>query len=345
MLLAYLGAGIRLEVARTRSWGPRSDVNAPSRGASIDVADFEAAVVAHRRELEVHCYRMLGSMHDAEDALQETWIAAWRGLPGFEGRSSLRTWLYRIATRCCIRRARDAQRRLLSWEHASATSPDDDLGEPHHEPMWVEPFPTGPEDAAIDRDTIALAYVAALQHLPPNQRAVLVLRDVLTFSAAEVSAMLDASPAAVNSALQRARATLAARQPLRGLPASTVTAAERNAVRAFMAAWEAADVAALAAAVSADVAFTMPPIPAWFDGRDDVCDFVVGRTWTSPWRLLAVESNRQPAVACYQLDGSVHRLGAVNVLAVRAGRVCWIAGFVEPRVVATFGLPPTVQAG
>jgi RNA polymerase sigma-70 factor (TIGR02960 family) len=294
---------------------------------------------------------MLGSSTDAEDALQDALLAAWRAMPGFEGRSSLRTWLFRITTNACLRLASRRPPRLLSPDHGPARSDVHDLGEPVAGPVWLEPFldegPAAGEDldpatAVLRREGVELAFVAALQHLPATQRAVLLLRDVLAFSAAETAEALGTSVASANSALQRARATLAERRPERSQQTELAALGEsgRQAlVTAFVAAWERADVPALVELLSADARFTMPPLPAWFDGRDDVARFLAERVFAAPWRLVPVEVNAQVAFGCYQSDGSAWRLGAVNVLAVRDGLVSWIAGFVDPAALCTFGLP------
>ena len=312
---------------------------------------FAALVEPHRRELLAHGYRMLGSSTDAEDALQEALLAAWRALPGFEGRSSLRTWLFRITTNACLRLASRRPPRLLSPDLGPARSDVHDLGEPVLGPVWLEPFlvddATAGEDldpatAVLRRESVELAFVAALQHLPATQRAVLLLRDVLAFSAAETAEALDTSVASANSALQRARATLAERRPDRSQQtelAALGEAGRRALVAAFVAAWERADVPALVELLSADAQFTMPPLPAWFDGREDVTRFLAERVFAAPWRLVPLEVNGQVAFACYQSDGSVWRLGAVNVLAVREGLVSWIAGFVDPSALRTSWLP------
>jgi RNA polymerase sigma-70 factor (TIGR02960 family) len=320
---------------------------------------FERLVSGHRRELQAHCYRMLGSLPDAEDALQETLVAAWRGIGDFEQRSSLRTWLYRIATNSCLRMLRRRPPRVLSWDHGPPRSPSDDVGSPVTTTAWLDPWPgdltpdpvehSDPAAAYDLRESVELAYVAALQQLPANQRAVLVLRDVLAFSAAETAEALDTSVASVNSALQRARKTLAERGPRRSQQAelTSISAqrpqAERALVADFVAAWERADVPAIVRLLSEDVRFTMPPLPAWFDGRDDVAGFLSEQVFATPWRLVPITANAQPAFGCYQAQGEEFRLGAVNILNLRDGQIAWIAAFVDPQVTARFGLPPTYK--
>ncbi len=312
---------------------------------------FAEVVEPYRRELAAHAYRMLGSSVDAEDAVQEALLAAWRALPGFQGRSSLRTWLFRITTNACLRLASKRPPRLLSPDHGPPRSDVHDLGDPVPGPVWLEPFTGAPvpqeEDldpaaAVLRRESVELAFVAALQHLPANQRAVLLLRDVLAFSASETAEALGTSVPSANSALQRARAALARRRPERSQQAEFAAlgeAARRSLVEAFVAAWERADVPALVDLLAADVQFTMPPLPAWFAGRGDVARFLAERVFATPWRLVPLEVNGQVAFACYQGDGTGYRLGAVNVLSLHDGAVTWIAGFLDPRALSALGLP------
>jgi RNA polymerase sigma-70 factor (TIGR02960 family) len=319
----------------------RSEADVLAAARSGDADAFEQLVARHRSELRAHCYRMLGSPHDAEDAVQETLVAAWRGLAGFEQRSSLRAWLYRIATNCCLRQLKRRPPRMLSWDHGPARSPADDIGEFRSEP-WLEPWPDDPADAYEQRESIELAYVAALQHLPASQRAVLILREVLAFSAAEVASMLDTTVASVNSALQRARKTLAERGPRRSQQAERAAMAqdrERELIDAFVAAWERSDVPAIVELLTEDVRFTMPPLPAWYDGRDAVAGFMAQRMFEAPWRLVPITANGQPAFGCYQWDGEAYTLGAVNVVSLRGGRISWLAGFLDPAVHTLFELP------
>jgi RNA polymerase sigma-70 factor (TIGR02960 family) len=299
---------------------------------------FAALVAPHRHELRVHCYRMLGSAADADDALQESLLAAWRGLAGFEGRSSLRAWLYRIATNCSLRMAEARKRqRLLSWDHGPPRSPDDDLGVVEAGP-WLEPW-TDPDTAYERAESISLAYVAALQHLPPNQRAVLILREVLDFSAAEVAEVLDTSVASVNSALQRARATVASRVPARDDVTAATAEQEQRALAAFVDAFERRDVDALVSLLAEDVRFTMPPLPAWFDGIAAVGGFFAHRVFATPWRAIEVRANGQPALACYQESDGVFRLSALDVLTFSAGEITWIASFLDPVMLSRLGVP------
>lgn len=301
----------------------------------LEKADFEARVGSYRGELRAYCYRMLGSVHDADDALQETLLGAWRGLSGFEGRSSLRSWLYQIATNACLRGIEQRRRRMLPSE-ASPPSTGVDVDAVVEGPAWLEPYP----DASYElKESVELAFVAALQHLPPNQRAVLILREVLGFSAAEAAELLDTTVAAINSTLQRARDSVEGKIP----PISQQTtlralgeAGERALVEAYVTAWGRADTNALIHLLTEDVCFTMPPIPTWFDGRTAVARFFRERVFATRWRLRPVEASGQLAFACYQ--GPDFRLGALNVVTLRGPSICEMTGFLDPAVHALFSL-------
>jgi RNA polymerase sigma-70 factor (ECF subfamily) len=308
-----------------------------------DGAAFGRLVEPYRAELHAHSYRMLGSVQDAEDALQEALLGAWRGLAGFEGRGPLRAWLYRITTNACLRLAERRPRRLLSADYGPAFSQTGDLGEPVAEPVWLEPYPT-PEGRYELRESVELAFVAALQHLPATQRAVLILREVLGFSAAETARILDTTPASVNSALQRARKAADQRVPRPSQQAELDALGpdgRRELVDALVAAWERADVPAILELLAADARFLMPPLPAWFSGRDSIGRFLAERMFATPWKLVEVQANGQLAFACYQGDpgGRRFRLGAVNVVGLRAGRIVELAGFLDPAVARHFELP------
>ncbi|HEY8927172.1 MAG TPA: RNA polymerase subunit sigma-70 [Polyangia bacterium] len=324
---------------------------------SGDQASFEQLVAKHRRELHAHCYRMLGSPADADDALQESLLAAWRGLAGFEGRSSLRTWLYQVTTNATLRLISRSPARLLSPDHGPPRTDPTDLGEPVAGRAWLEPLrtdddrpgggpPSGDDPAAryLRRESVELAFVAALQHLPGTQRAVLILREVLELSAEEVADLLESTVASVNSALQRARKAVSERVPTRSQEAELRdlgTEGERGLVAAFVAAWERADASALLQLLTEDARLTMPPLPAWFSGRENLRKFFAERMFAMPWRLVPLRANGQPGFACYvrQPGGGRFQLGAVNVLSLRGGRVAWIAAFLDPAMYRSFGLP------
>jgi RNA polymerase sigma-70 factor (TIGR02960 family) len=311
----------------------------------LSSSEFDVAVATHRRELLAHCYRMLGSPHDAEDALQEALVGAWRGWDGFAGRSSVRTWLFRIATNACLKQVSRRRDRVLSSDLGPGFTQTADLGEFDTAHRFLEPWADEPDDAGdpeaayARREGVELAYVAALQHLPGTQRAVLVLREVLQFSAAEVAELLDTSVPSVNSALQRARASMAERTHGRSQQAELAALGEdgvRRLVEEFVAAWEAADVDRLASLLAEDVRFTMPPLPAWFDGREMVIRFIAERMFETPWRLERRTVNGQPGFLCRMLLDGGWQPGAVNAIAVRDGQVSHIAAFVDPEVIEQF---------
>jgi RNA polymerase sigma-70 factor (TIGR02960 family) len=292
--------------------------------------DFRALTEPYRRELLVHCYRMLGSLQDAEDALQETLLAAWQGFGGFEQRASLRTWLYRIATNRCLNARRSASRRpAKEWDVPGVQPPEPTrLGEV----VWLEPLP----DSYVEQqESISLAFMTALQLLPPRQVAVLILRDVLGFHAGEVAEMLDTTVDSVNSALKRARAGLD-----RTRPAHTDRAAEDAVAAAFARAWEAADVDALVALLTDDVFMAMPPMPFEYEGRDVVSRFCAaifgaGRRFD----LIPTRANGQPAFGAYLRgpDG-VSRGTGLYVLTLDGDRICALFRF-ESALLSRFGLP------
>jgi RNA polymerase sigma-70 factor (ECF subfamily) len=317
---------------------------------------FDDLVAPYRGELHAHCYRMLGSVYDADDALQDALLGAWKGLAGFEGRSSFRAWLYRIATNAALRVGSKRPAKLLSLDYGPPTDSPHDLGEPVTEPIWLEPYPeallggAGPADPAARydaRESVELAFVAALQQLPATQRAVLILREVLAFPAAEVARMLSITVAAVNSALQRARATLDRRRAGPSQQA-TLSAVGDGRLRAlvdeFVAAWERADVPGLTALLTEDARLSMPPLPAWFDGRTAIAGFMTERMFATPWRLVPTSANGQLAFACYQGQPGTtsYALGAVAVLTLRGDRVAEITSFLAPVVDERFGLAPSL---
>ena len=303
---------------------------------------FDELVAPYYRELHAHCYRMLGSPHDAEDALQDALLGAWRGLAGFEGRASVRSWLYKIATNACLRIIRERPRKLVAEEYRPATTDVEQLGEPVAQ-AWLEPYPLDPQASFELRESVELAFVAALQHLPGTQRAVVILREVLAFSAAEVAEALDTTVASVNSALQRARKSLDERVPDRSQQATLRELGEegqRALVERFVAAWERGDVPAILDLLVEDARLSMPPLPAWFDGRTDIGRFLTERVFVTPWRLVPVHANGQLAFACYQgVDGDF-RIGSLTVLTLRGDRIAGITHFLDPAMYAGFNLPP-----
>jgi RNA polymerase sigma-70 factor, ECF subfamily len=321
--------------------------------------DFARLTEPLRPELLAHCYRMLGSVHDAEDQVQETLIRAWRSYGGFEGRASLRTWLYRIATNACLRALENRARRPLPAGLGAPGGTDgpggrgQDPGGPlppdRPEVAWLEPFPdallAAPDDPAavtVSRASLRLALIAALQHLPPRQRAVLILRDVLEWRAAEVAGLLGTSATAVNSTLQRARAQLEAAAPDEDSVREPDDPAVRELLARYVAAFENADVAALTRLLRDDAVLQMPPQPAWFAGRGPVTRFLAARVLLRPgdFRLIPTTANGQPALAAYWRDGDgVLRAHGIQVLTVSGTGIAQIVSFNDPALLRAFGFP------
>jgi RNA polymerase sigma-70 factor (ECF subfamily) len=332
-----------------------ADLISRARAGSGDA--FRALTEPHRRELQVHCYRMLGSFQDAEDALQDTLLAAWQGLGGFQGRASMRTWLYRIATNRCLNARRSASRRLAKeWDIPGVEPPEPTrLGEV----VWLQPFPDallagaidvplGPEARYEQAESISLAFVTALQVLPPRQLAVLILRDVLGFHSREVAGMLDSTVESVNSALKRARAGLQRRLPPaagREPPPVSGSPAEDAIVAKFVSAYESADLDALIALLTDDVFVSMPPMPLEYEGRDIVARFCArilgpGRRFD----LVRTRANGQPAVGVYLRAPTGIRHGTgLFVLTLTGDRICAMTRF-ENSVLPWFGLPRSLPS-
>jgi RNA polymerase sigma-70 factor (TIGR02960 family) len=323
-----------------------------SRARAGDGDAFHELTEPYRRELQVHCYRMLGSLQDAEDALQDTLLAAWQGFGGFEERASLRTWLYRIATNKCLNARRSASRRpAKEWDVPNVEPPEPTrLGEV----VWLEPYPDalledaigvplGPEARYEQKESISLAFVTALQVLPPRQVAVLVLRDILGFHANEVADMLDSTVDSVNSALKRARASLERRwSPRTDLepPPSPDSPSEAAVVAKFVRAWESADLDALVALLTDNVFISMPPMPFEYEGRDLVARFCGSLFGTGRrFDLVPARANGQPAFGVYLRapDGVSHGMG-LYVLTLAGDRICAMTRF-EKTVLPSFGLP------
>jgi RNA polymerase sigma-70 factor, ECF subfamily len=311
-----------------------------------DRHEFMDRAAPFRAELTAHCYRMLGSVHDAEDLVQETYLRGWRAYPDFAERSSLRTWLYRIATSACLRALEKRGRRALP---TGLAGPETDPDAPLHrtDDGWLSPFPDawtapGPEAAVAGRQSVRLAVVAALQELPARQRAVLVLREVVTLPAAEVADLLDTTTAAVNSALQRARAHLAAVAPTEDGTAEPAEPERRALVDRYAAAFERADVRALTELLQEEVALEMPPIRTWFRGRDTVVRFLVEHGFPArPGDLAMVPTaaNGQAALAAYRRGAGLMHAQDLHVLTLTHGRVARITAFLDETLFAPFGLP------
>ncbi len=307
---------------------------------TIDPRAFEALIAPYSAELHAHCYRLLGSLADADDALQDTLLGAFRGYAGFEGRSSLRAWLYRIATNASLQLIAHRPRKLLPVEHGPATAPGAPLEPMLLEPIWIEPYPTDPHASYEAREQLELAFVAALQHLPATQRAALILCEVVGLSAAEAAEALETTPASINSALQRAREVLARRVPEESQQATLRAlgdAAQRELVTRMADAWGRSDVDAIVALLAHDARFTMPPIPSWFDGPEDIARFLRERVFETAWRAVPTLASGQLAMALYQ--GPDFKLGALNVMTLRGDRVLEMTGFLDPKVHARFFSP------
>jgi len=318
--------------------------------------DFARLTEPFRPELLAHCYRMLGSVHDAEDQVQETMIRAWRAYDEFEGRSSLRTWLYRIATNTCLRALENSGRRPLpSGLGGPGEHPEAPLAAESPEVPWLQPIPdtlvslgtADPAEIVTSRQSMRLALIAALQYLPPRQRAVLILRDVLRWRAAEVAELLDTTTAAVNGTLQRARARLELAAPDEDEIHEPADPRDRALLDRYARAFQNADITAVMRLLQDDAVFEMPPQPTWFTGVQSIEPFL--RTWvlTEPGRIQMVPTaaNGQPAVAAYmrELDGAYHA-HAIQVLTIAGSRIARVTSFNDPGLLATFGLPEVLPA-
>jgi len=325
-----------------------------ARARAGDEQAFRELTDPYRGELLAHCYQILGSVADAEDMLQETLLAAWRGLTGFEGRSSVRAWLHRIAVNGCLNALRDRSRRPREVPMMAEPPQPTRMADP----VWVEPYPDvlldglpdaapGPEARYDTKEAVELAFVTALQHLPPGQRAVLVLRDVLGYPAAEAAVMLEATEASVKGALQRARAALQARLPAgRDRAPAPGSPRERHLAGRFAAAVEAGDIDAVLTLLTGDAWLTMPPLPVWFQGRAAIA------TWLSTWiftpgrqrRLLPTRANGSPAFGLYlrEAGADVYQLIGLVVLGVEGEQIGSLVGFLDLSSLSPFALPPTL---
>ncbi|HEY5878424.1 MAG TPA: sigma-70 family RNA polymerase sigma factor [Nakamurella sp.] len=327
-----------------------------SGSAPAGRAELERRLEDHRRELGGYCYRMLGATFETDDAVQDTMIRAWRALDRFDGRSSLRTWLYRIATNVCLDMLNSRNRRALPMDFGPAAPPvAESLGEPRSEATWIQPMPDGevlsatadPAELAVQRDSVRLAFIAALQHLPARQRAVLILREVLRWSAAEVADLLDTTVASVNSALQRARATLATVDALDTAArthAEPMDDAQKNLLADYVQAFTTYDIDALVLLLRQDAIASMPPFALWLSGRDDIAAWHLGPgAACRQGRLLPLEVNGSPAFAAYKLsaDGS-HRPFSIQVLDLDGDRIARITYFLDTSLFERFGLPASL---
>ena len=321
-------------------------MSAVTAAEAIPAADLEQ----YRRDLVGYCYRMLGSVHEAEDAVQDTMLRAWRALPSFEDRSGLRPWLYRIATNICIDMLKGRSRRALPMHLVPAASGEALFGEPRPEATWIHPAPDrlilapddDPAERAVSRESVRIAFIAALQHLAPRQRAVLILRDVLRWRAAEVAALLETSADAVNSALRRARAALTAVDP-EAAPTEPA-GGDRDLLAAYVSAFEHHDVDALVALLRHDAIVDMPPYELWLTGRANIRQWLIAHDALSDHVLVPVEANGSPAAALYRPDAPGGRASAfaVHVLDTAAGQIRGIHSFIDPALFDLFDLPPVL---
>jgi RNA polymerase sigma-70 factor (ECF subfamily) len=355
------GYAVRV-MTSSRPGAPSEPAVLPAAAAAGDAATFAALTGRHRRELLVHCYRMLGSLDDADDAVQETLLKAWRGLSWFEGRSTLRAWLYRIATNVCLDALDHQARRVLPVAVAAAADPRLPPAPDDNEIAWLQPYPdilldvvdpdplADPATAVVRSEHIELAFIAAIQYLPPRRRAVLLLRDVLCFTAAETASMTGMSIASVNNTLSRARKAMVARRSADG-PDATPRGVRDELVRRYVRAWHAEDVPTLVALLREDADMSMPPTPSWYHGRAAIGIYLENLFASSlggGLRLLPTAANRQPAVGVYAATGhgpTAYEPFAIKVLTVHNGLVAAITGFVHPGLFPRFGLPGRLPNG
>jgi RNA polymerase sigma-70 factor, ECF subfamily len=323
-----------------------------------DESAFQNLIEPRRPELLAYCYRMLGSVQDAEDAVQEVLLRAWRGLGGFEARSSLRSWLYRIATNVSLSAIEQRPRRVLPIDYGPA-DPHNASPEAPREADWLEPFPdealgvgggpTAPETSYELRESVELAFIAALQHLSANQRAVLILCEVLGFSSREVAELLETTTASVNSALQRARKLVEERLPEHSQQATLRALGDerlRELVGRYMQALEQGDIDTVVAMLTDDATWSMPPAPAWYRGHAAITAFLTDGPFQLRWRHLRTRANGQPAVGCYAWHQETGRYvaQALDVLTLRGAQIAAVTAFTEPENFARFGLPKELPA-
>ncbi|RKP49846.1 sigma-70 family RNA polymerase sigma factor [Cohnella endophytica] len=316
--------------------------------------EYERLVEPYRKEILAHCYRMLGSGEDAEDALQESMLRAWRGLADFAGRSSIRTWLYKIATNTCLDKLAKRTRRFIAVEYGPPAIPEDPLMAPLPETVWIEPYPdrllfaqdinTSPDARYEQRESVELAFIAAYQLLSPQQRAVLILREVLGFSTQEIAETLEKSVASVNSLLQRARATLEQRRPELSQQSIMRSLGEdklQTIVNDYIDAMERADIKAILAMLTEDATWSMPPIPNWYHGQEAISRFLTLRPFTLRWRHIPTRANGQLAVGCYMWNTQekTYIPFCLDVLSLRGSQITSVTGFLNGALLERFGLP------
>jgi RNA polymerase sigma-70 factor, ECF subfamily len=310
-----------------------------------DEEAFRQLVEPHRKGLHAHCYRMLGSVHDADDAVQDALLRAWRALEGFEGRSSLRSWLYRITTNACLDVISRRPQRVLPIEREPAHDPNHELADAVNEPVWVEPYAdeqlgleeglAAPEARYEQRESVELAFIVALQHLPGTQRAALILRDVLGFSAREVAEQLGTTVPSVNGALRRARRSVEERLPERSQQATLRALGDngiKEVVERYIDAWERGDVEAILALLAEDAKYSMPPLPVWYSGRDEISIYLRRSALTVRWRVLPARANGQLAFASYgwEAEKGAFTPVSLDVLTLDGAEATQVTAFVTP---------------
>jgi RNA polymerase sigma-70 factor (ECF subfamily) len=328
-------------------------VEEPSTQTSSRSDELEQLLVRHRPELTAFCYRMLGSASEAEDAVQETALRAWRALDSFEGRAQLKSWLYRIATNVCLDMAAGSQRRARPMDLTPGGSAEGPLGEALGEATWLEPLPdaslmpeSDPAERALAKESVRLAFVAALQHLPARQRAVLILREVLRWKADETAALLDTSVASVNSALQRARATLAQSPPERTETLKPLDGKQARLLERYVDAFERYDMDALTALLSDEARLSMPPYALWLEGPEQIRAWMLGKgAGCRGSRLVGTAANGSPAYGQYRpVPGGGFEPWSLQVIELRDGRITGINAFLDTaKLFPLFGLPPRLE--
>jgi RNA polymerase sigma-70 factor, ECF subfamily len=343
------------EVSLSQNLAQQPLVAHPVNLGSIDEDTFGAMTEPHRRELQIHCYRMVGSVQDAEDMVQETFLRAWRRRETYAGRAPFRAWLYKIATNVCLDALDRRPRRTVPVTRGAASTLDEPIPADVNEPVWLEPYPDewlpaddlNPEKRLSAQENIRLAFIAALHLLPPRQRAVLILRDVLDWQASETADLLDMTVPAVKSALHRARETLA-KHEIAGKVTPPLDEAMQGQLNNYVQAWETADIPGLMALLKADATFSMPPIPAWYRGRETIGG-LVGKTIFAGdaigrWKLLPTRANGQIAFGLYRYDPAnrVYTAYAVQVLTFVGRDIADITTFRSPGLVEKFGLAETI---
>ncbi|HZK51082.1 MAG TPA: sigma-70 family RNA polymerase sigma factor [Actinomycetota bacterium] len=327
-----------------------TDQGAPKSGSE----QLELELEQYRTELTAHCYRMLGAAFEAEDAVQETMVRAWRNFDRFEGRSALRSWLYRIATNVCLDMLNGSQRRARPMDLASSQTAETFIGEARPEATWIQPIPDGsvlpsngdPAEIAEARETIRLAFVAALQHLPPKQRAVLILREVLRWKADEVAELLDTTVASVNSAMQRARATLADNEISAGDTLQPLDNEQRDLLDRYVDAFERYDLDSLTSLLHEDATLSMPPYELWLEGSDEIGHWMLGHgSGCRGSRLVATEANGSPAFGQYRPDPEGgFEPWALQIIEITGGRIMGLNSFLDTAsLFPLFGLPPRLE--